>query len=263
LNNIEDFGQVNQALSELNQIYQEWLDIFPFELEMFKGLKEKFATTLPIIKESKWTLNDKVNEIEINICSNKSFFQFLSEKTTSILAEINTLVLFEENLIDDIEKHKLELLKRKRRHKLTRQVQRSRYQKPSYIEYISEWFDDEKEFIEEIIPYFNTNRQVDLPSKKYRAKDYAFLHTIHITLGIEDPFEINEDGFLKKSEIVEFAEEKYDLPNGQGFYKAYSDIRNSSPEQVADLLGKGYKEMIIELSCNNHKVTQHLKKYPD
>ncbi|MCU4177639.1 hypothetical protein [Carboxylicivirga sp. N1Y90] len=247
MNKIKDVETFNQAVVELSKIYQEWLDIFPFELEMFEHLKGEFSKELPIVKQSKWTLNDKVNEIEIDIYSNKTFHQFLAQKTTAILSQINTLTLHEEGKINDIQKHRIDVINRKRRHKLNSQVMRSRYQKPEYLDYISEWFEDEKEYIEEIKLYLEENKDTNRV-KKISAKWYALLHIFKINAGLEATFPLNDNDQFDYKLIKKFAEDNYPLKNGQGFYRAFKEFYSEQEDAIKKSFGKGYKQTLIEMT---------------
>lgn len=265
LTETENLLQFQAMINELYSIYKKWLNIFPFELEMFKHLKEEFTEELPIIKQCKWTLNDKVNEIEVDIYSNITFNQFLSKKTTSILSKFNTLSLYLEGKIDDIEKHKLDVVIRERIVKLNAQVLRSEQQNPEYIDYITQWFKDEKQFIEDITPYFikNKKEQKEVKIKRLPAKYYSLYHRLLIEIKMVQPFELVNDTELPKKEIEDYGVVNYGFTDGQSFYREFLRLFKAKKHDITNEFGEGYKQKLIDLSQNNAQIIKHLEKYPN
>ncbi|MBN1185459.1 MAG: hypothetical protein JXB49_24450 [Bacteroidales bacterium] len=99
--------------------------------------------------------------------------------------------------------------------------------------------------------------------KKIPAKYYALYHWILIEMGIENNFERNNDDKYSRKAIEAFATERYPNTNGQGFYRAFIGIDMTNKPLIAQSFGKGYKKVIIEISGNNAKVINHLKKFPN
>jgi hypothetical protein len=82
---------------------------------------------------------------------------------------------------------------------------------------------------------------------------------------LEKNFERNINDRYKKNEIIAFAENRYKLNNGQGFYNAFRDgtIDMTKKTTIPIEFGKDYKETLILISNNDSKVISHLKKYPN
>lgn len=145
-----DITTFYKMIAEINSIYQTWLNIFPFELDIFAHLKTQFEEELPIVKNNKAFWNKQNNEIVIDLYSTETFQQFLTEKTTSILDQFNTLKLVEDGKIDQIDKHDFDITISERRFKLKSQVIKSRNESLNYLNFIQEWYKDETTFIEKI-----------------------------------------------------------------------------------------------------------------
>jgi len=261
---ITSIKDVEAIVIELQNIYKEWLEVFPFELEIFSHLKEEFANELPILRESYIAIKDNSFDIVVDFYSDKTFQQFLAQKTTKLISEINTLALLENGKINDIEKHKLDLIVKGRRLKLQSQVKWSRFKKPDYLDSISEWLSDEKQFISEITPYLDRYSldKTGRNKKKLPAKFYALYHRILIDIKEVSPFKLVNDTELPKKEIENYGVENYGFEDGQNFYRHFSRLYTAKPHEIALEFGKGYKEKIIDLSQNCAKVIKHIEKYP-
>jgi len=100
--------------------------------------------------------------------------------------------------------------------------------------------------------------------KKFSGKYYALYHWILIDLGIEKPFERNSfNDKLTKTEIIAFAKERYKKSSPDMFYRAYKEINIKDRKLIAYDFGKGYKDIIQDISNNDAKVIIHLKKFPN
>ncbi len=100
---------------------------------------------------------------------------------------------------------------------------------------------------------------------KIPAKFYALYHWVLIEMGKEFDFERNiNDKYIKK-DIVSFAENRYNLKNGQGFYRAFTNgsIDITKKKSLSREFEKDYKEKLITISNNNSEFINHLKKYPN
>ncbi|WP_068472169.1 hypothetical protein [Saccharicrinis aurantiacus] len=239
--------KLDEIINELNEIYQGWVEIFPFELDMFKHLKEKYKNDLPIIKNNEVLYYKDLNEFHINFYSPKTFFRYLSQLTMSILGSINTLSLYEDGKIDNIEKYKLEIILNNRKTEIRAQVSRTRYQKHEYIDYLLEWFEKEEIFIDKIAPFFKQTKEAH-EIKKIPTKWYALLHIFKINAGFEIAFPLNENDQFDYKFIKQFAEDKYPVKNGQGFYRAFKEFYGVSEKVINNSFGSDYKEKLIELT---------------
>jgi len=230
---------------------------------MFSHLKKDFENKLPIIQREGTFYNEKTESLEINLFSNESFHKFLASKTAIILSEINTMSLYQDGQISDIQKLKLELLLNERRTKLESQALKSMCENPDYIEFIKDWFKDEKAFIEELTPLINNTKQKSPKIKRLSAKFYALYHRLLIEIEDTEPFELVNDTELPKKLIEGCGIKSYGFDDGQSFYREYRKINTMPTHEIAIAFGKGYKEKLIKLSNNNAKIIKLLKKYPN
>lgn len=132
----------------------------------------------------------------------------------------------------------------------------------------SHWIELTDDSLEFLHIFFNhleesqKNNNEILAESLIPAKYYALYHWILIEMGVEKPFEKNEFNKWQKSKIENFAKDRYENINSQGFYKAFIDIDITKKTAIANSF-KNYKEIIIEISKNNAKIITHLKDYPN
>ncbi|RKS92707.1 hypothetical protein BC952_2622 [Flavobacterium limicola] len=132
-------------------IYDKWFKTFPFDISIFKGLKEKFSKTLPIIEKTRY---NKYSGLAIASPKTKSnLIKLLCNLTNEIVTEINSLKLYEEGKLNDLENYKLEIVLHKRKLKLKEGYQNDiKEPNSSYRNILKSWFSDEIDFIKEIEP---------------------------------------------------------------------------------------------------------------
>lgn len=120
-------------------LYKKWYNIFPFELSIFKGIKEKYDFFVEILIH------------DFGGCTHELFVEALNALTSDILTHINTLSLHEENRLDEPSKVKMELIVSKRRLKLEQGYTKDNLNKPEdYYRILRKWFKDETKFLDEI-----------------------------------------------------------------------------------------------------------------
>lgn len=106
----------NTDFNVLLAIYDKWFKTFPFDISIFKSLKEKFSKTLPIIETTRY---NKYSELAILSPKTKSnLTKSLCNLTNQIVTEINSLKLYEQGKLDELENYKLEIVLQKRKLKL-------------------------------------------------------------------------------------------------------------------------------------------------
>lgn len=133
----------------LENIYRKWLHEFPFELEIFNHLKPKYEKTFPIVKE--WGKKNRYTGHQIIRLHTKStMIEQLEGITIKIISEINSLTLHKKGELNDPLKYELSLLEEKRNMKLKTGYRNDISTEPGYRKVLKEWFEDEKEFIQEL-----------------------------------------------------------------------------------------------------------------
>ncbi len=145
----------NTDFNILLSIYDKWFKTFPFDISIFKGLKEKFSRTLPIIEKTRY---NKYSGLAIAPPKTKSnLIKLLCDITNQIVTQINSLKLYEEGKLNDIENYKLEIIIQKRKLKIKEGYQNNIKEPNSrYRNILKSWFSDEIEFIKELEPTLKT-----------------------------------------------------------------------------------------------------------
>ena len=153
--------------------YQKWLREFPFELNSYFGnLKQHFEKQLPLFN-GKPEVNIYSGIAKAKMHTKSSLIEALINLTNNLLTQINGLSLYEKGLISDANKIKLELVISSRKLKLRQGYKNSsQNEEQRYRKILKEWFNDEKRFIDEIIPLLNTlpHQQSETKTSKLQAE---------------------------------------------------------------------------------------------
>jgi hypothetical protein len=147
-------------LNLLHQTYQQWLHLFPFELNSYFGnLKAHYSSTLPILKE-KPTFNRYTGMAKASVHTKETLMTTLTDLTDKLLTQVNGSTLYEQGLITDANAIKLDLVVNARKQKLKSGYQYNSTDENTQIKrMIKYWFDDEKKFIDEITPLLNKHTE--------------------------------------------------------------------------------------------------------
>ncbi len=143
------------GFNEMYNVYEKWLEIFPFDLSYFQNLKDFYQKQFPILNGVP-KLNSYLGISSVKTHNKESLIDSLVDLTNNLLTQINGASFFEKGLITDANKLKIELvinsrkLKLKEGYKVSWQNEEVRYKK-----ILNEWFEDEKKFMEEIAPLIN------------------------------------------------------------------------------------------------------------
>ncbi|MFZ4725039.1 MAG: hypothetical protein ACOYMD_06295 [Paludibacter sp.] len=173
-------------LNLLYDVYQKWLNIFPFDLNSYFGeLKEYFSGGVPVF-DGGFVRNKYSGALEVSIHNNDSLIVFLLNITNELLTKINGVVLYENGLITDTNKLKVELVinNRKLELKFGYNIDSNSDQEKFRV-MIEKWFEDEKRFIDEITPYIKKSesikgdeinkKEIDLSGFKYNNSHIALI----------------------------------------------------------------------------------------
>ncbi|MCB9033226.1 MAG: hypothetical protein H6553_05270 [Chitinophagales bacterium] len=159
---INNYGKVDKdrpkvSLNVLVQTYEKWYKIFPFELSFFKHLKQDFSK-IPI-GIGKPHYNKYLEATSIKPFTKNELIDFLLNLTNQILTNINTKTLYEQGKLTEPNKIKLELILQSRELKIKKgYINKPIDDEQQYRKILKSWFNDEKQFISELIPLLN-----DLP----------------------------------------------------------------------------------------------------
>ena len=147
---VSKYGEVkqdkNSDITLLISIYEKWMKIFPFELELFSDQKETFENSFPLIHgevvENKYTGVAKVQLITQSV-----LLDYLNTITKKVLYAVDTSKLLDEGKITNSQKHQLDIARGK--YKLNQDKNKLQFEKKekAYINSIKQWLKNEEEFI--------------------------------------------------------------------------------------------------------------------
>ena len=151
---VSKYGEVkeekNKNKSDINlliSIYEKWIIIFPFELELFIDQKERFENSFPLLHgevvENKYTGLAKVQMITQPV-----LLDYLNTITKNVLYSVDTTKLLEAGKITNSQKHQLDIATSK--YKLNQDKNKLQFFKKekAYINSIKQWLKNEEEFIQ-------------------------------------------------------------------------------------------------------------------
>ena len=229
----------NTNLNDLYNIYESWLNEFPFEISFLNHLQEKFENELPFGK-SKPSFNRYSKLLKYQLHTTESFTYYLSKLSNTLLTELNTLSLYENNKLSDPKKIELELLVVKRKKAISHGfLSDSNLKNEPFQSITKKWLKEEIEFIREIKPL------VDLrPTENENNKDVPTTKSIIIdefnTLpkGWKYAFSSKQDFETFVNLLISFFEHKeYSLP------KNTIKLKRSTKTKFAKSLGFFHKEL--------------------
>lgn len=219
------------GMSLLMSTYNKWLKLFPFEMNSYFGnLKSYFEKNIHILREE-----PKVNKYsgftKSQFHTKETLFEALTNITNNLLTLINGNVLYEQGLITDYNKLKLELAIGKRKLKIEQGYKNdSPNEERKYIRMINHWFSDEKEFIDEITPLLksvnsdkiqNTNPKIEITLSEIANSENKFWKGIPMQIVITH-FEIlskrkNKAGniYLTMDQLISFLKKGFLNDNTQ------------------------------------------------
>jgi hypothetical protein len=166
-------------LNILLSTYQKWFNEFPFELNSYFGnLKQHFEKQLPILK-GKPEVNIYSGKAKVKMHTKSSLIEALINLTNILLTQINGVTLYENGLITDANKVKLELVINSRKLKLKQGYKNSSpNEEQRYRKILKEWFNDEKRFIDEITPLLKAlpPQQTEKKNEGLKIDQIAIIH---------------------------------------------------------------------------------------
>jgi len=153
LDELTNFNPKNETadLNKLYSIYQRWINVFPFELSFFKGLKKSLSKSLPIVKGVKKN-NRYSGLVTMEVLKPKELVDSLYSKTSQILSTIDTSKLVNEGQISNANKIKVDFINQ--HHRLNQETLLNDFNsgEKKYIKTIKKWLDNEKKYFKEITP---------------------------------------------------------------------------------------------------------------
>jgi len=263
--------------------YQKWFKEFPFELNSYFGnLQQHFEKQLPILN-GKPEVNMYSGRAKAKMHTKSSLIEALINLTNSLLTQINGVTLYENGLITDANKIKLELVINSRKLKLKQGYKNSSpSEEQRYRKILKEWFNDEKKFIDEITPLLKAlpPQQAETETEQEQLifkNNFDNITTVEIYKHFKAG--LVEKGYLTEQELNEYLKAAFELkskpetlfkfkqtPTKQKiytvFYVYYKDIsqkKHNKQKEYAALLGdyfEGYKVEIIQTNWGREYKTK-------
>lgn len=144
---VEEVEQVD--LNLLISKYKDWLKVFPFELSFLTHLKPFFEKQMPIFS-GKGETNQYTGLTGYKIKTKKELTTFLVSTTLTIVKELNTRKLYQENLLSNAKEMQIEIISAKRKIEIEQIDKTDWKDRKGYIKMLKKWLKGEKEYIKEI-----------------------------------------------------------------------------------------------------------------
>lgn len=166
-------------ISLLFTTYFNWIKLFPFELSIFKNLKDHFEKKLPFIK-GKTDYNPYTGLTTAKVISQNELIENLVNNTKSILAQVDTTIMSDVKYQNQANIHNLEILNKLHKTKQETLLKEFSKSETKYIKTIKKWLQNEKEYFSSVAPIIN---QKSLPQTSNIELPKAFkLNGLQATL---------------------------------------------------------------------------------
>ena len=227
------------SFDELYKTYENWLNIFPFEVSFFNPLKSHFEKQIPVLY-GKFELNKYTGDGKAKMHTKGSLLTVLMNLTNDLVTRINTSTLYEKGKLTEPKKIKMELILSERKMKLKEgYLNNSQIEEKQFRNILKNWFADERKFIDEIIPLVKelpppqvildenkTKKVIDKAFKGFDVKGWKYA------------FVTEQDFKLFTSLLINFFEMKpLKLP------KKVIKLKRGCKTKVASLLGELHQDL--------------------
>lgn len=268
-----------------DHIVQDWLHLFPFDLEMFKShrlLSQYFTIPLPYDSNKK---RFQFSSIPYSLCEH-NLVEYLKAQTVELISRINSSNLFQKGVLTDPEKMKLDLLLRERTLQIEKMKRGDDPHHNESVDYLEQWFKEEITFLDQIAPLINEREDL-LPEKKpmpeLLKKHYEAMsaqgYDIQKRWLIDDPSNIHEETSPQLSPTRQIIEDIFDQMGSKGTYGWEYAFRNRTdyslyvslleshfqhpnyelPSQVIPLRPGSKSQMAIALGSIHKELGEKLK----
>ncbi|MCA6361698.1 MAG: hypothetical protein IM638_01555 [Bacteroidetes bacterium] len=191
-------------LQLLLNIYQKWLNEFPFELNSYFGnLKQYFENSLPLLNGTS-EMNIYSGWARVKFHTKASLIMLIENITKDILNQINGVSLYEKGLITDTNKIQIELLISSRKLKLNAGYKSSsKDEEQRYRKILKEWLEDEKKFFKELAPLLSQSIAVNQnPKQETRAEKLSKIFAQHGFNELDKVKNLSEPNKIKLVELI-------------------------------------------------------------
>lgn len=244
----KDKKKEKSDLNVLLTIYDKWFKLFPFELNYFKDIKEKYAKHIPIVESQEY--NKYVGLTKITTISKSKLINHLIELTNKIIIETNAETIIARGLKINYDETKLDLVRQKRKQKLkVGYTNNSKNEDAKYRKILKEWLKDEIKFINEITPIFKSKVSV-LDNILYACSKMQ-----------ENKHFWNADEDTKTKQVLDLLESKYVVKDQSK--QGESSVGKNAGSIDGILIADGneiFIEALILAYLNKNQVKNHINK---
>lgn len=212
-------------LNLLISTYKKWLKDFPFQLPFLSHLKPYYENQMPILK-GKGETNIYTGLTGFKVLKQSELISFLVTTTENIITEINTLSLYENGLINDIQKTNIDVLNATRKLELNILKEKPNKDRKQYISILKQWLNGEQNYLSKLsVALINVVPKRE-PTTSKRNKLNAPIIALFCYL-------VNESGVVLKNEnetILTYCKKvcsKYKLQFTDKVRQAFSNSSNA------------------------------------
>ncbi|GAB3928159.1 hypothetical protein [Larkinella terrae] len=143
-------------LNELYNIYQKWLSVFPFTVQPFNKLKDRFTNIFPILEDEP-VYNPYTGFSKSRIMTKGKLIEWLIDKTKEILKSANSVQLLQDGFTD-VNTHRIDLLNEQ--HKARQMALLNEFSKHEnqYVQIIAKWLSNEEKYYKSVTPLLSKQR---------------------------------------------------------------------------------------------------------
>ena len=222
---------VYKAIGLLLKTYEDWYNLFPFELEYFKHLEKKFQNVLPLHQNP--TFNKYLKKEKKQYHTLESLSSELIQITKQILVTINAKVLFDKGELANTKQIKMDLVLKNRELELESMKDMPHQNKLEYIKILKKWMKQEKSFIKDITPYLKLQEsKVEDATKKANIPQLVLFYYYRHESKELPRFDKHSKGVLKAIEEL-IVNDSIDT-SAKYFQLQYNKIANYKSNRIAN-----------------------------
>ncbi len=167
-------------LNLLYNTYRKWVELFPFNIDYFKHLKERFDKHLPIAIGEPY-FNKYTKQATVKIATQSELIENLIGLTKKLLREFNSSAYIGQGLITDTKKHRFTLVSEQHRIKQESLLLDFIKHEMKYVNIVMKWLKNESEFFEKIYVTLEDLVPKPLETIKQNSQIEKTVHRIHFS----------------------------------------------------------------------------------
>jgi hypothetical protein len=166
-------------LNELYHIYQKWLSVFPFTVQPFDKLKDRFTNIFPVIDDEP-VYNPYTQLTKFRVITKGKLIAWLINKTQEILKSVDSQNLLKEGFINDRKAHRFDLVSGKHKTKQMKLLNEFSENEKQYLKIIKKWLSNEIDYFKEATTYLEKNQILALQTSQNLDKRQNVYNSMHL-----------------------------------------------------------------------------------